>query len=158
VGLALWVIGKQKFDFLDAGIEAFGQRIKHYYRFEYQVFQNIKYRQKNAPEQVKIDEWQAIEANLKPQDTLFLLDERGKQLSSVGFAEWLEKSLTLHPGRLVFLVGGAYGFPPEAYVRARESIGLSKMTFSHQLIRLIFLEQLYRACTIIRGESYHNEG
>ena len=119
MAFALWAIGKQKFEYLDQGIEAFSQRIRHYYRFDYQVFQQIKYRSKNLPDQIKSDEWQVIESNLKPQDLLILLDERGKEFTSVGFAEWIEKSLSTHPGkRMVFVIGGAFGFAPEAYARA----------------------------------------
>ncbi|MCB0602103.1 MAG: 23S rRNA (pseudouridine(1915)-N(3))-methyltransferase RlmH [Saprospiraceae bacterium] len=158
MAFALWAIGKQKFEFLDEGIEAFSQRIRHYYRFDYQVFHQIKYRNKNLPEQIKSDEWQVIESSLKPQDMLILLDEKGKEFTSVAFAGWLEKSLAVHTGkRMVFLIGGAYGFSPEAYARADQKLSLSRMTYSHLLARLIFTEQLYRACTIIRGESYHNE-
>lgn len=158
MALALWVIGKQKFDYLDQGIEQFSQRIRHYYRFEYQAYHNIKYRRKDLPEQVKADEWQIIESNLKSQDLLILLDEQGKTFTSLNFAHWLEQTINHHPGkRIVFLIGGAYGFTQAAYDRAEMKLSLSKMTFSHLLARLLFLEQLYRACTIIRGESYHNE-
>ena len=93
---------------------------------------------------------------LQPQDTVVLLDERGKELRSVDFARWLEqKKVTSR--RLVFVIGGPYGFSPAVYARANDQLSLSRMTFSHQMVRLVFTEQLYRACTIIKGEPYHHE-
>lgn len=93
---------------------------------------------------------------LQPQDTVVLLDERGKELRSVDFARWLEQKKATSR-RLVFVIGGPYGFSPAVYARANDQLSLSRMTFSHQMVRLVFTEQLYRACTIIKGGPYHHE-
>ena len=112
---------------------------------------------KNLTEaQQKEMEGEMIMRQLQDSDHLVLLDERGKEQRSVDFAEWLTKK-SMHARRLVFVIGGPYGFSEEVYRRANERISLSKMTFSHQMVRLIFVEQLYRACTIIKGEPYHHE-
>lgn len=93
---------------------------------------------------------------LQPSDTLVLLDEHGKEYRSIEFAQWVQKKQN-STKRLIFLIGGPYGFSHAVYERANEKISLSKMTFSHQMVRLIFVEQLYRACSIIKGEPYHHE-
>ena len=94
---------------------------------------------------------------IQPSDTLVLLDEHGKEFRSVEFSKWVEQKMQTVNKRLVFVIGGPYGFSPDVYAKANEKISLSKMTFSHQMVRLIFVEQLYRAMTIIRGEPYHHE-
>ena len=109
------------------------------------------------PEQLKQKEGEAVISRLKKDDFLVLLDERGKQLTSVEFSAFMEQKLQLPAKRLVFLIGGAWGFSEEIYQRADFKISLSKMTFSHQMIRLFFVEKLYRAFTIMKGEKYHNE-
>ena len=103
------------------------------------------------------EESKIILSKLQNDDYLVLLDERGQQFSSMELSKWMEHRLTDSRRRMVFLVGGAFGFSPEVYARANAQLSLSKLTFSHQMVRLFFLEQLYRAMTIIRGESYHNE-
>ena len=109
-----------------------------------------------SEDQQKQAEGELILKLLQPSDTVVLLDEHGREFRSVDFASWLQqKRNTVR--RLVFVVGGPYGFSPAVYGRANEQVSLSKMTFSHQMIRLVFTEQIYRACTIIKGEPYHHE-
>ena len=108
-------------------------------------------------EQLKRKEGQSILALIKEDDVLVLLDERGEELNSVQFSKWLEKKFQASSRRITFCVGGAFGFSEEVYQRSNSKISLSKMTFSHQMVRMIFLEQLYRACTITKGEKYHHE-
>ena len=109
-----------------------------------------------SQDQIKEKEGELILKNVKQNDLLILLDERGKEFTSENWAQHLEKSITFSGKDMVFVVGGAYGFSPKVYERANEMISLSKMTFSHQIIRVIFLEQLYRAFTIMKGEPYHH--
>ena len=103
------------------------------------------------------EESKLILSKLLPEDYLVLLDERGQQFTSMAFAKWMEHRLTDSRRRMVFLIGGAFGFSQEVYQRANAQISLSTLTFSHQMVRLFFLEQLYRAMTILKGENYHNE-
>lgn len=148
--------GKTHFKFVDTGFEVFQQRLKHYCKFESQLFE-LPTRLKSAdPQQIKKNEADLFLKRLQPNDFVILLDENGKTYSSTGFADYLQK-LSLHQAHVVFIIGGAYGFSEEMYERANAKISLSAMTFSHQLIRLIFAEQLYRAFTIIKGEPYHHE-
>ena len=109
-----------------------------------------------SEDQQKQAEGELILKMLQPSDTVVLLDEHGKEYRSVEFARWLEQKRNI-ARRLVFVIGGPYGFSPAVYARANEQLSLSKMTFSHQMIRLTFTEQVYRACTIIKGEPYHHE-
>ena len=107
-------------------------------------------------EQQKVREGELIRKELQPADTVVLMDEHGKELRSIELARWLQGKQNISR-RLVFVIGGPYGFSPDVYARANEQLSLSKMTFSHQMVRLIMVEQLYRACTIIKGEPYHHE-
>jgi 23S rRNA (pseudouridine1915-N3)-methyltransferase len=124
--------------------------------FEIIVIPELKNTKSLSEEQQKVREGELIMKQLTAQDTVILLDERGKQYRSLDFAKWIEKQ-QLTARRLVFVIGGPYGFSPAIYDRANGKISLSTMTFSHQLVRTIFTEQLYRACTIIKGEPYHHE-
>ena len=124
--------------------------------FELLVIPELKNTKSLSESQQKEREGELILKSLQPADTVVLLDEHGKEWRSTAFAAWLQKQQQL-TRRLVFVVGGPYGFSPAIYNRAQEKLSLSKMTFSHQMIRLIFTEQLYRACTIIKGEPYHHE-
>lgn len=151
-----WVIGKTSFDYLKPGIVTFERRIKRYIPFEVKVIPDIKVSKKEPSQSLKQKEGKRILEQIKPNDYLILLDERGKSLDSVKFANWLERSLQHSSKRIIFQVGGAYGFSEAVYTRANYKLTLSPMTFSHQLIRLIFLEQLYRAFTILNNEPYHN--
>jgi 23S rRNA (pseudouridine1915-N3)-methyltransferase len=124
--------------------------------FEIIVIPELKNTKSLSEEQQKVREGELIMKQLTAQDTVILLDERGKQYRSLEFAKWIEKQ-QLTARRLVFVIGGPYGFSSTIYDRANGKISLSAMTFSHQLVRTIFTEQLYRACTIIKGEPYHHE-
>lgn len=150
------MIGKTTGDLYIDAIEDYTNRIKHYNNFSIHVIPGLKNTKKLSQEQQKQAEGELILKELTAQDTVILLDERGKEYRSMEFAKWLEnKQLTAQ--NIVFVIGGPYGFSDSIYERANEKISLSKMTFSHQMVRLIFVEQLYRACTIIKGESYHHE-
>jgi 23S rRNA (pseudouridine1915-N3)-methyltransferase len=144
----------------DAHVEAleqlYYQRLKHYIPFELKVLPDLKRTKSLSEDQLKKLECEQLMAQLEPGDWLVLLDEKGKEMDSVGFAHALQKRMNQGLKRLVFVVGGAYGFSAEAYGRANEKIALSRMTFSHQIIRCIFAEQLYRAFTILNNEPYHH--
>ena len=153
----LLVIGKTDKDYLQEGIDLFQKRIPHYLPFDYQIIPDIK-NTRNLPEdQQKEKEGELILAQLKTGDELILLDERGKEYRSTEFAGFLEKKMVGGTKCLVFCIGGPYGFSAKVYETAVGKISLSKMTFSHQMVRLIFCEQLYRALTILKGEPYHHE-
>lgn len=139
-----------------AGIADYTSRIGHYMPFDIITIPDLKNTKKLTEEQIKVEEGLLILDRLQPSDTVVLLDEHGTQRCSIDFASWLRKKQQT-ARRLVFVIGGPYGFSPAVYNRANEMISLSLMTFSHQMVRLIFTEQLYRACTIIKGEPYHHE-
>lgn len=152
-----WVIGKTNKSYLEEGIAEYQKRLERYLPFQMQVWPDVKNASKLSGAQLKIKEGQAILSKLQKDDYLILLDERGKTFTSVEFAQQMEWLLSISYKRAIFLVGGAYGFSDELYNRSNRKISLSNMTFSHQMIRLFFLEQLYRAMTILRNEPYHNE-
>lgn len=152
----LILVGKTADRHFAAGIGDYVERIGHYMPFDVVTIPELKNTKSLSEEQQKTAEGELILKQLQPSDTVVLLDERGRELRSVEFARWLEqKGNTAR--RLIFIIGGPYGFSPDVYARANEQLSLSKMTFSHQMVRLVFTEQLYRACTIIRGEPYHHE-
>ncbi len=153
---ALILVGKTNDIHLQAIINDYAERITHYMPFEIIVIPELKNTKSLSEEQQKVREGELIMKQLTAQDTVILLDERGKQYRSLEFAKWIEKQ-QLTARRLVFVIGGPYGFSSTIYDRANGKISLSMMTFSHQLVRTIFTEQLYRACTIIKGEPYHHE-
>lgn len=147
--IKLIMIGKTTGDLYIDAIDDYTNRIKHYNNFSIHVIPGLKNTKKLSQEQQKQAEGELILKELTAQDTVILLDERGKEYRSMEFAKWLEnKQLTAQ--NIVFVIGGPYGFSDSIYKRANEKISLSKMTFSHQMVRLIFVEQLYRACTIIK--------
>lgn len=149
-------VGKTEEKHVAAGIEHYLKRLKHYTSFEIKEIVVSKY--KNAsPDQQQQEEAEKILSHLDNTDTLVLLDENGKEFTSRKFAAFLEQQMVQGTRQLIFLVGGAYGFSEKVYERANFKISLSKMTFPHQLVRLIFIEQLYRAFTIIRNEPYHHD-
>ncbi|MCI6503233.1 MAG: 23S rRNA (pseudouridine(1915)-N(3))-methyltransferase RlmH [Prevotella sp.] len=152
----LILVGKTNDRHFQIGIDDYIGRIMHYMPFSIVVIPELRNTKAMSEEQQKEREGELIMKLLQPSDTLVLLDERGKEFRSVEFAAWLEKK-QYTSRRLVFCIGGPYGFSPAVYARADEKISLSKMTFSHQMVRLIFAEALYRACTIIKGEPYHHE-
>ncbi len=152
----LIVVGKTTDKNFIASIADYCSRIHHYMPFELLVIPELKNTKSLSKNQQKEREGDLIFKSLQPTDTVVLLDEHGIEWDSTTFASWLQKKQQL-TRRLVFVVGGPYGFSPAVYNRAQEKLSLSKMTFSHQMVRLIFTEQLYRACTIIKGEPYHHE-
>lgn len=147
-------IGKTNEGYINEGITMYMKRIQRY--TEFNLFTTPEARKGLNHEQQKIEEGQIILKKTTPEDFLILLDEKGHEMESVQFASYIEKHLLQSTKRIVFVVGGPYGFSSEIYNRANFKISLSKMTFSHQLVRLIFVEQLYRSFTIIRGEPYHH--
>ena len=154
--VTLILVGKTTDKHFDAGINDYAGRIKHYLPFEICIIPELKNTKSLSEEQQKEKEGELILKLLTSSDTVVLLDEHGKEMRSIEYAQWLQKKQAAAK-RLVFIIGGPYGFSPAVYARADEKISLSKMTFSHQMVRLIFTEQLYRACTIIKGEPYHHE-
>lgn len=139
-----------------AGINDYVERISHYMPFQITTIPELKNTKALTEQQQKEREGEMILKMLQPSDTVVLLDEHGKEYRSIEFASWLERQQQT-ARRLVFVIGGPYGFSDAVYDRANQKVSLSKMTFSHQMIRLIFTEQIYRACTIIKGEPYHHE-
>ena len=152
----LILVGKTNDKFYVSGINDYAERIAHYMPFGITTIPAIKNTKSLSEEQQKQMEGEQILKLLQPSDTVVLMDEHGAERTSMQMASWLEKRQQTSR-RLVFIIGGPYGFSDAVYKRANEMISLSKMTFSHQMVRLIFTEQLYRACTIIKGESYHHE-
>jgi 23S rRNA (pseudouridine1915-N3)-methyltransferase len=150
------VIGKTTNAYLREGIAIYAKRLRHYIPFEVKEIPDVRNAGSLSPLQVKAQEGQVFLRQLGPSDDLWLLDEHGLQFSSEEWAGYLEKKLCHTARSLVFAVGGAFGFSDEVIRRAAGKIALSRMTFSHQMARLIFVEQLYRACTIIKGEPYHH--
>ena len=150
-------IGKTTKPFLEAGEEEYLSRLKHYVPIERIELPDIRNAKNQSREQLKEAEGKEILKRILPSDQLVLLDERGKEFSSVSFASHLEQQMNHSVKAIVFVVGGAFGFSDEIYQRANMKMSLSRMTYSHQMVRMIFLEQLYRAFTIIRGEGYHHE-
>ena len=149
-------IGKTKESYLQTGIEQYVKRIKRYNKFEVNLIPDIKKGSKMEIEKLKQAEGELILAKVGSGDCLILLDEQGKTFASEAFAAYLQKKLMGSNKSLHFVVGGAYGFSAEVYKRADEKLALSAMTFSHQMIRLIFTEQLYRAFSILNNEPYHH--
>ena len=152
----LILVSKTTDKHLAAGINDYTERIGHYMPFGITVIPDLKNTKSLSEEQQKNREGELILQKLQPSDTVVLLDEHGKEFRSIQFADWLQKKQNT-VRRLVFVIGGPYGFSEEIYARANEQLSLSKMTFSHQMVRLLFVEQIYRACTIIKGEPYHHE-
>jgi 23S rRNA (pseudouridine1915-N3)-methyltransferase len=149
-------MGKTKKGFIAEGIQIYEERIKHYVPFQIIELAELKQSRKRNESDIKEKEGELILKYLSPSDDLILLDERGKMLSSAEMADFIMEKSIGSVKNLVFVAGGAYGFSKPVYERANRMISLSKMTFSHQIIRIIFLEQLYRAFTIIRNEPYHH--
>lgn len=152
----LIVVGKTADKHFAAGIQDYVERIGHYMPFDVVTIPELKKTKSLSEQQQKTQEGDLIMKQLQPSDTVVLLDERGKEMRSVELACWLQQKWNT-ARRLVFVIGGPYGFSQEVYGRADEKLSLSKLTFSHQMIRLVFTEQVYRACTIIKGEPYHHE-
>jgi 23S rRNA (pseudouridine1915-N3)-methyltransferase len=153
----LLVVGRTTDPHFIASIDEYIGRVKHYIPFEMEVIPELRNTKSQSEELQKEREGELIMKSLQAGDTVVLLDEHGREFRSVEFARWMEKRLANAGRRLVFVVGGPYGFSEKVYQAATCKISLSQMTFSHQMIRLIFVEQIYRAMTILRGEPYHHE-
>lgn len=151
------VVGRTIDKHLTTLINDYAERVKHYAPFEMVVVPELKNTKALSAEQQKERESELLQKQLRPGDHIVLLDEGGREFRSMEFAAYLEKKQAQAARRLVFIVGGPYGFAPAIYALANEKVSLSKMTFSHQMVRLFFVEQLYRAMTILRGEPYHHE-
>lgn len=155
--IAFIVVGKTVDKRIEALTQEYASRIAHYAPFELLCVPSIK-ASRSMPEDVqKVREAEGIKKLLRDGDHIVLLDERGREPRSTELAAWLEQRLSQSARRLVFIVGGPYGFDQSIYALAREQLSLSRLTFSHQMVRLFFVEQIYRAFTIIKGEPYHHE-
>ena len=154
--ITLILNGKTEDDYIIKGFSVYENRLKHYVSFETIVIPALKNTKALSIEQQKQKEGELILKNIQSSDKVLLLDENGKEYSSVGFSELIQKEMNSGIKNLVFVVGGPYGFSEEIYKRANGKIALSKMTFSHQMVRLFFVEQLYRAMTILKNEPYHH--
>lgn len=155
--LLLLVVGKTDSPQIEALTNQYAERLKHYLPFTQQVIPDVRRSGKLSPDEQKRAEGAEILRLVQPSDRLVLFDERGKEFSSRAFASYIEKAMASGLRRLVFLIGGPYGFAEEVYQRADDRVSLSQMTFSHQMVRLFAVEQLYRAQTILRGEPYHHD-
>lgn len=155
--ITLAVIGKTEVGFVRQGIDEYVKRLQHYVQFNIQYIGDVKSTRNMSEAQQKTAEGKSLLAAIDTSDYVVLLDEYGTERTSMDYSQWLQRRMASGSKRLVFVVGGPYGFSPEVYDRANEKISLSKMTFPHELVRLIFVEQLYRAFTILRHEPYHHE-
>ena len=142
---------------LEELIGTFSNRINRYIPFRMECTGDLKLKGKSDPAWMRRKEGEALLRYLQPQDMVWILDEKGKSFNSRSFAQRLQKAMNAGPKRLVLIIGGAYGFSPEVRTRAQASIRLSDMTFNHQVVRLMAVEQLYRAYSILRGDPYHND-
>lgn len=155
--IALVVIGKTDAGYFVEAINEYKNRLVHYIPFEMEVIPDIKNVKNLSEAQQKEKEGELILKTLQAGDQMVLLDDKGKEFTSIQFSAYIERKMHTVSKRLVFVVGGPYGFSEAVYKAASEKISLSKMTFSHQMIRLIFVEQVYRAMTILNNEPYHHE-
>lgn len=154
--IKLLAIGKTDSKPLQALISGYENRLKHYVRFKLETIPDIKNAKNISEVQQKEKEGEQILKKLEPTDILVILDENGKQFSSIYFSKYLQKKMNSGIKQLVLVIGGPYGFSDAVYEKALDKISLSKMTFSHQMVRLLVVEQVYRALTILRNEPYHH--
>lgn len=155
--ILLLAVGKTNTHFLSEGIDEYSKRVSRYIPFELKCISDAKNTRNLNEVQQKQKEGTTILSSVSPQDYVVLLDEHGKEYTSKEFSAYIERKMHTVPKQLVFVIGGPYGFSPEVVARANEKISLSKMTFSHEMVRLFFIEQLYRAMTILNNEPYHHE-
>ena len=155
--IKLLAIGKTDSSELQELIDVYQKRLQHYINFEIEIIPDLKKTKNLSEEQQKNKEGELILKKLSPTDVLILFDEKGKQFTSVEFSQYLQKKMNSGIKQLVFLIGGPYGFSNEVYAKASGKISLSKMTFSHQMVRLFITEQVYRAFTILKNEPYHHQ-
>jgi len=157
VQIELWQIGKTKFPYIEEGVEIYVKRLKHFCKFSMNTIKETDHNSKTKKGHIQNSDCTNILNKIKDNHFIVLLDEKGKELDSIQFSKYIErKELELGRRTLIFIIGGAYGFNRELRKASHGIISLSKMTFSHQMIRLFFVEQLYRAYTIKNGHSYHN--
>lgn len=156
MNIVLLTVGKTEASYWKEALAEYQRRLQHYVPFELQALPEVKNTKKMTMSQQKTQEGVLIRKAMQAGDWFVLLDEQGKEYTSMQFAAYLEKKIQIVSRRLVFVIGGPYGFSDEVYQMASERLSLSRMTFSHQMIRPIFVEQLYRAMTILRGEPYHH--
>ncbi len=152
----LFAVGKTDDAHLQRLIDTYCRRLGHYVNFELQIIPDIKNAKNLSEAQQKKAEGELILKKVEKSDFLVLLDEKGKQYDSIGFSDFLQKKMNSGIKNLIFVIGGPYGFSEEVYQRANGKLSLSPMTFSHQMVRLFFIEQLYRGFTILRNEPYHH--
>tara|TARA_Y100001978_G_scaffold143964_1_gene129021 strand:+ start:800 stop:1297 length:498 start_codon:yes stop_codon:yes gene_type:complete len=157
VKILVLAIGKTDEQWVQEALLKYSKRLKYYLSFEFEVIPDLKNTKNLSEMQQKEKEGALILKKLNPTDKVFLLDEKGKEYRSVEFAKHLQQQMNSGVKRLVFIIGGPYGFSPELYAKEQRKLALSKMTFSHQMIRPFFVEQLYRAITILKNEPYHHE-
>lgn len=155
--IKLLAIGKTDNKALLSLMDEYQQRLKHYIKFEFEVIQDIKNAKNLSESQQKEKEGELILSKLQPTDELVLLDENGSQFTSVEFSNFLQKKMNAGTKQLVLVIGGPYGFSEAVFATASGKISLSKMTFSHQMIRVFVIEQFYRAFTILKNEPYHHQ-
>ena len=155
--ITLLTVGKTDRDWVKQGLDIYVSRLKHYIPFNIVEIPELKNVSALTKDQIKTREGELILKNIRPTDDVILMDERGREYTSVELAKVIQEKISYVGKDMVFVIGGAYGFSQEVYSRANSKISLSKMTFSHQMVRAIFAEQLYRAFTIMRGEPYHHE-
>jgi 23S rRNA (pseudouridine1915-N3)-methyltransferase len=149
--------GKTEDEYIQKGITLFEERLKHYVPFESIIIPALKNTKALSVEQQKEKEGELVLKNIQPSDRLILLDENGKEYTSLEFSGFIQQQMNSGIKNLIFVVGGPYGFSNAIYKRANAKLALSKMTFSHQMVRLFFVEQLYRAMTILKNEPYHHQ-
>lgn len=155
--VTLLCIGKTGKKFLEEGEQEYLKRLRHYLSFQLQIIPDIKQAKNLSQSQIKQREGECILEKISSADTLILLDEKGKEFSSIDFSAYLQDQFNRGGKHIYFVVGGPYGFSEDVYQRSNGKISLSQMTFSHQMIRLFFIEQLYRAMTILKNEPYHHQ-
>ncbi|MBR5660730.1 MAG: 23S rRNA (pseudouridine(1915)-N(3))-methyltransferase RlmH [Bacteroidales bacterium] len=155
--ICLLTVGKTDSGWVREGLETYASRLKRYVPFTVTEIPDLKNAASLSKEQVKEKEGEAILGNIGPRDTVILLDERGKEYTSIEFAKEIGRMMVSGGKNIVFVIGGAFGFSDAVYARCDGKVSLSKMTFTHQMVRAVFAEQLYRAFTIIKGEPYHHE-
>ena len=155
--IILITVGKTDQQWLSDGIRQYTERLSHFCQFEFQVIPDIRNTRSMEASVQKVREGEQILKLLQPSDDVYLLDDKGREMTSPDMAQWLEKRMSQSTKRLVFIIGGPYGFSPDVYNRVPNRLSLSKMTFSHQMVRLIFVEQLYRSFAILNNLPYHHE-
>lgn len=155
--ITLLTVGKTDKDWVKQGLDIYVSRLKHYIPFSIVEIPELKNVSALTKEQIKSKEGELILKNIRPTDDVILLDERGKEYTSIELARIIQDKISYAGKDIVFIIGGAYGFSDAVYQRSNSKLSLSKMTFSHQMVRAIFAEQIYRAFTIMRGEPYHHE-